>query len=264
MQLTIKPQHQIEQCHQIGEMGSHIASGTVEQVLEVTDSRQHREDRFDQHPFVPSPLGTEFEILRDSGGRLEAGIGQSDGLSLEGLHQRQENLIVDVGRAPVPGNHFTTTVDQPTELDPHNPTVVGFALLTQLPGAASLAPGMEQLDAVAVDDREETGIGQEEIAPVLMGCQQALQASAMGQSEPLRVVPFEPTVEGTELDALEGEEQADGDQFAGIEASLRMLGQVTDPVVYQVEKHYDKSKVVMGFVPPVLLLTQTVVKTLVD
>jgi len=40
------------------------------------------------------------------------------------------------------------------------------------------------------------------------------------QSEPLTMVAFESTVEGTELDALENKEQTDRDQLTGVEARL--------------------------------------------
>src|SRR2546425_5626130 len=46
--------------------------------LEVADERQHREDRLHEHPVLPLPPLTQFEIGRIALGSMEAGITQDD------------------------------------------------------------------------------------------------------------------------------------------------------------------------------------------
>jgi len=138
-------------------------------------------------------------------------------------------------------------VEQPTQFHSDDPAAVGLAFFFHLSWATSLAPGMEQFDAVAVYDGEETGIGQEAVAPILMGLQQSLQPSPLRQIKPGAIVAFHPAVEGAELDALEDKEQIDRDQFTRIETGLGMFWPVTDSVVYQTEKMDDKIQSSPGF-----------------
>lgn len=247
MQPAVQCQERVEQRGQVSEMRPHILPHAMEQVLEMAHIGQHRQDRLQQHALVPGPPGTELEVLWNPLGTGEAGVGQGDRLALEGLNHRQELLIMDVGRVPIPGDYFAPTVDQPTELDPHDPAIVGFALLPQLLRAAALAPGMDQFDAVAVNDGEEGGVRQEGLTPGLVGLEQPLQARALGQRKPGAVIPCQPAIEGAELDTLEGEEQTNSHQFAGIEVGLRVFGQVADPVIYQAEERDDKIQGGHGF-----------------
>jgi len=149
-------------------------------------------------------------------------------------------------------------VDKPAEaeFDPYDPAVVGPPLLTELLGATPLPPWVDQLDPISVYYGEEGGIGKEEVTELLVGGQQALEPCALRQGEPFRVVPAQPAIEGTEGATLQGEEEADGDQLAGVELSLRMFGEVADPVLVSTRQKREmiRSKVVMGLVPPSLVL----------
>ena len=90
-----------------------------------------------------------------------------------------------------------------------------------------------------------------------MGGQETLEPCALRQGEPFRIVPAQPAIEGAEGAAFEGEEEADGDQLAGVELGLGMFGEVADPVLVSTgqKREMIKSKVVMGPVPPFLVLS---------
>lgn len=221
----------------------------MEQVLETAHSGQHREDRFHDHTLIPGSLGTELQVSRNSLDTGKSQIGQGDRLSFERLNQGQEGLVVDIGRIPIPDHYFTAVIDHPTQFHSDDPTAVGLALFAQLLLAASLAPGVDQFDAIAVHNGEETGIGQEGVTPILMSLEQPLQTSPLGQIKPRTIVAFQPAVESAELHALEGKEQTNRDQFTGIEVRLGVFGQVADSVVYQTEEMDDKIQSGHGFRP---------------
>lgn len=249
MQLTIELQHRVEQRGQVRQVGRHVLACSMEQLFQSTHPGQHRQDRLQQHPFIPRPFGTQLEILRDPFGTVKSGVGQRDRVAFKACHHWQERLVMDVGRVPIPGDHLAATVGQPAELDAHDPTMIGQALFAQLLGTTALTPGVDQLDAVTVDDGEEGGISQEGFTPVPVGRQQPLQPGAMRQVEPIAIVTFQPAVESSERDTFERKEQADGDQLAGVETRLGMFRQMTDAVVYQTEEMYDKIQGSHGFRP---------------
>jgi len=248
--MMVKLEQQVEERSEVGQMSLQICAHPVEEMFQMADPSDHREYCLNQPSFVPSPLRAELEVFRNPLGGGKSQVGESDRLSLQPLHQGEKDLIMDISGIPTPGDDLPAAVDQPAEFDPDDPAVIRLPLLAELVGTAPLAPGMDQLDAICVHYSEECGIGEEELAPLLMGSQEPMEPRAMGQIEPCGIVSLEPAVKGTELNTLEGEEEADSDQLAGVEASLRMLGQMADTVVYQTEEPDDKIQGGHGFVPP--------------
>ena len=51
-----------------------IRPAPMHHLFEMADERQHREDRLHEHPVLPLPPRTQFEIGRIALGRMEAGI----------------------------------------------------------------------------------------------------------------------------------------------------------------------------------------------
>src|SRR5437879_9607351 len=134
-------------------------------------------------------------------------------------------LIGGIHRAPIPVDHLANAVEEPTELDANAPTPLVFGLFANLLRTASLANRKQQLNGVAVNHQEEAGNSQKPLVPVLMGDQQALQASAIRQaSKQGFVIPFEPAIESAKMASFERKEQADRDQLTGIQFGLTMLG----------------------------------------
>lgn len=243
---------QVEERSEVSQVGLHIRSHPMEEMLQMTDPRDHREQGLDQSPFLPGPFGAELEVLRHPLGTGESQIGEGDRLPLQLLHQGEEGLVMGIGSIPTPGDDLPTAVDQPAELDSHDPAMIGLPLPPDLLRATPLTPRVNQLDAIAVHYSEEGRISEEVVTPGLVGLQEPLETGAMGQLEPSGVVPFEPAVEGAELDTLEGEEEADGDQLAGVELGLGMLGDLPHPVVNEAEKCYNEVDSDHGFVPPLV------------
>jgi hypothetical protein len=71
-------------------------------------------------------------------------------------------------------------VQQETEFTPDDPAVIGEAFAADLLRAAAFAHGVDQLDAVGVNDPEHRRSGQEDLRPVLMGPEEAKEPGALG------------------------------------------------------------------------------------
>ena len=57
-----------------------IRPDPMHHLLEVTDQRQHREDRFDEHAVLPLAALTQFEVGRVALCRMEGGIAAQNAL----------------------------------------------------------------------------------------------------------------------------------------------------------------------------------------
>src|SRR5213596_1489997 len=116
-------------------------------------------------------------------------------------------------------------ITKQTEFAPDNPAMVGEAFAADLVGAAAFADGMDQLDAVGVNDPEHGRGGQEGGRPVLMGLQEAKEPRPLGELwKQGPIVARQPAIEGAVAPAFEGVEEPQGDHLAGPEAGLGMFG----------------------------------------
>src|SRR5262249_26995480 len=94
-------------------------------------------------------------------------------------------------------------------------------------GAAAFADGVNELDAIRVDDAEHGRSGQENLRPVLMGLQETKEPGALGEAGKQRpIVARQPAIEGTVAHALEGMQEPQGHHFTGPEVGLGMFGDV--------------------------------------
>jgi hypothetical protein len=132
------------------------------------------QNSLDDHTLVPGSAWTELEVIGNTVLVLETDIGQDNRVSLQRFHQRQEGFVRDIGRVPISTHHLPVVVDQPTQLHSDHPAPVALAFLADLLGAATFSDGMDQLNPVAVDDREEGRCRQKAVTPRLMGQQQPL------------------------------------------------------------------------------------------
>jgi hypothetical protein len=103
--------------------------------------------------------------------------------------------------------------------------MVGEAFPANLLGAAAFADGVNELDAIRVDDAEHRRRGQENLRPVLMGLQEAKEPGALGEAGEQRpIVARQPAIEGTIPDPFERMQQSQGHHLTGPEEGLRMFG----------------------------------------
>jgi hypothetical protein len=75
---TMPLDQDIEGGHGEGEPGVEIRPDAVHDLFEMTDERQHREHRFDEHTILPLAARTEFEVGRIALGGMEGCITQDN------------------------------------------------------------------------------------------------------------------------------------------------------------------------------------------
>src|SRR5262245_52826090 len=83
--------------------------------------------------------------------------------------------------------------------------MIGEAFAPDLLRTAALAYGVDQLNAIRVDDPEHSWGGQERPRPVLMGPEETKEPGALGKPRKQRpIVARQPPIEGAVADAFEG------------------------------------------------------------
>jgi hypothetical protein len=232
----------VEQRHGPADPALEIGPNAVGDLFEMTNERQHREDRLNHHPLVPGALGTDFKIGRHPAHLFKMGVGKDDHLLGDRIHQMLEgSAIVDIGCVHIPADNQTEVVQEEAELAPNYPALVGQPFLADLLRAASLAPGMNQFDAVTVNDAEQRRRGQKAVNPLLMRVEEAKQPCSMRQvRKQMRQITLDPAVEGPVAHPLEGKQQSQRDHFTGIQPGLGMLPGLRHLVVHTAEQFYGK------------------------
>ena len=179
--------------------------------LHMAGVGEHGQHCLDQHPLVPDAAFADLEVLGVAllQGRLdvEAAVAKDQHLAVVLLDQWVECGIVDIGGIHRPVDHAPEMIQHETQLSPHDPAVIGFALLADLLIAAPFAPRMNEFNAEAVNHAQQRGRSQKVLCPILMGRQQAKEAGALGQAGEQRFqVRFGPAIEGPVADAFESKQ----------------------------------------------------------
>src|SRR5262245_21014371 len=156
---------------------------------------------------------------------MEGGITQDDHAAVKRPDQPLKRVVSDIRGGTVPPYHEAILVQQQTEFPADNPAMVGQAFAPDLLRAAPLTHGVDQLDAIGVDDAEHRWRSQERPRPVLMGLEETKEPGALGEPRKQRpIVARQPPIEGPVAYAFEGMEQPQGDDLAGPEVGLGMFG----------------------------------------
>ena len=194
---TMPLDQDIEDGHREREPRLKIRPDPVHDLLEVTHDGQHGEHRLNEHAVLPFAARTQFEVGRIPLGGMKSGIAQDDHASIDLSNQPLEGVIGDIGRGTGPPHDQPPLIEQQTEFAPDNPAVIREAFPANLLGAAAFADGMNELDAIRVDDAEHGRRRQENLRPVLMGLQETKEPRALGQAGEQRpIVARQPAIEG--------------------------------------------------------------------
>src|SRR6266699_3633884 len=148
--------------------------------LEVANERQHREHRLHQHAVLPLATLTEFEMARIPLRGMEAGITQDNHTLLKLPNQPLKRVIRDMGGVTRPRHHQAVLVQQQAEFAADNPAMIGEAFAANLLRATALAHGVDQLDAVGVNDPQHRRSSQEDLRPGLMGPEETKEPRPLG------------------------------------------------------------------------------------
>jgi len=102
----------------------------------------------------------------------------------------------------------------------------GLPLTADLLRAPAFAHGVDQLDAVGVNDTQHLRSGQEGLRPALMGREEAKEPGALREAgEQGAIVARQPAIERPVAHAFEGMEQPQGDHLTGPAAGIGIVGE---------------------------------------
>src|SRR5712691_417660 len=170
--------------------------------------RQHREHRLDEHAILPLAALTQFEVGWIPLGGMETGIAQDNHPFVELPNQPLKGSICDIRGGTRPPYNQSPLIQHETQFPADNPPVIREAFAADLLRAAAFAHGMDQLDAVGVNDAEHRWSSQESLRPVLMGREEAKEPRPLGELGKQRaIVSGQPAIERPVAHAFEGMEQ---------------------------------------------------------
>jgi hypothetical protein len=156
-----------------------IRPAPMHDLFEMADERQHREHRLDEHPVLPLPALTQFEIRGIPLRGMEAGVAQDDHPPINLLHQPLKGVVRNIGGGTRPPHDQPPLGEQQTQFPANNPAVIGEAFTTDLLGAAACTHRMDQLAAGGIDDAEDRRGGQESPCPIRMGREETQAPGAL-------------------------------------------------------------------------------------
>src|SRR6266516_3142731 len=144
----------IEGGHGEREAGVEILPASVHNFLKLAHDGQHRQDRLHEDAILPLPPATEFEVGRSPLGGMEGGITQDDHAPVKLLHEPLKGVICDIGGGTRPPHDQPPLIEHQTEFPADNPPVIREAFPADLLGTPAFAHGVDELDAIRVDDAE--------------------------------------------------------------------------------------------------------------
>ena len=194
----------IEGGHGERESGLEIRPAPMHDLLEVHDEREHREYRLYQQAVLPLATLTQFEIARIALGGMKGGITQDNHLVFALANQPLKGIIRDIGGGTFPPHDHSPLIEEQTEFSANDPTVIGEAFPADLVRTPAFAHGVDELDAIRVDDAEHGRSGEEDLCPVLMGPEEAKKAGPLGEPGKQRpIVTCQPAIKRPVADAFE-------------------------------------------------------------
>ena len=141
----------------------------------------------------------------------------------------------------IPSADETELVQHEAELPSHNPSVVAFAFLADLPFASAFSDGVDELDSIAISHPQDSWLSQEAICPCRMSFQESEKPCSFREIwEEMGVISQEPPIKCSLAYSFDGKQQANGDYLARIKLALRMLGDISHLIIYPAEEMYDK------------------------
>src|SRR5712691_3326585 len=156
---TMPLDQHIEGGHGEGQTRLKIRPDPVHDPLEMTDERQHREHRLDEHTVFPLAALTEFEVGWVAFCSMEGGITQHNHPCFKLSNEPLKGVIRDLGGGTRPPYDQPPLIEQQTQFAPNNPPMVGEDFAANLSGTPAFAHRVDQLDPIGVDDAEHRRSG---------------------------------------------------------------------------------------------------------
>src|SRR5215470_3623146 len=119
--------------------------------------------------------------------------------------------------------------------------MVREAFAADLLRAATLAPRVDQLDAIGVNDPEDGRSSEEDLRPIVMRFEEPKKPGALGEPGKQRaIVAGQPAIKRAVTATFERVEQSQGDDLTGPEVGLGVFGDSAQLLIDLVEQCRDK------------------------
>jgi len=172
---------------------------------------------------------------------MEGGIAQDNHLLFKLPNQPLKGVIGDIGGGTRPPYNQPPLVQQQTQFAPDNPAMIGEAFAANLLETAALAHGVNQLDAVGVNDPQHRRSGQEDLRPVLMRPEEAKEAGALRELGKQRaIVAGQPPIKRAVAHPFKRMQQPQGDHLPGPQVRFRMFGDGAQLLIDLIKQRSDK------------------------
>lgn len=236
------PLHQqIEGGHREGQTHLKICPFTMHDLFEMAHQRQHRKHGLNHHPLIPCASQTDLEILRVTFFGVKARVATDDHLILVLFDERLKDCIRDIRRVTVPGDDEAEFIQEQAELTTDNPAPVRQPLASILPRRAAFSDGMNQLDAIRVNDTQDGRLSHESLGPRAVCLEQTEEARSFWQIWKQRLkVTHQPAIKGTVADAFDSKHESQADNLAWMKRGLAVFGYLFHLVIYTTEQFSDK------------------------
>src|SRR6266852_3933173 len=199
----------VEHSNDTGQMGKDIGRNAVEDFLELANDGEHGKDGFNDHALIPGSFLAKLEMFRSTVGVAEAQVSQGDGLVLEGSSKAVEVLVGMVQGVEIPLDQASVSVEHDPKSSANHPPTLVTPFLADLPLAAPLPNGKQQLDGIAIHHGKRARLRQKQVQPFLVYCQAPLQACPVWQAaEQAVIVSFQPAVECSKVSAFQRKQDA--------------------------------------------------------
>ncbi len=218
-----------------------VTPHAMHDTLEMITERQHRQDSFDHHPHIPRPAWTDLEIGWGACVGMKASVSTDNHLLFKLLDERLEDRIRDVRRVARPADDQTQLIQQQAEFTANNPAMIRDSVASDLMRRAPFADGVDEFDAVSVNDAEHSRLGHKALRPSSVRAKEAKQAGSFRQGRKQRLeVTLKPTVERSVANAFDGEQEGERRHFAWMKFGLHMSWRVGHRIIYAAEQFSDK------------------------
>ncbi len=240
---TVPLLKQIEQRDRKSEPHLEIRPDSLPQMLEFTDLRQKRENRFNQHPVVPLAARANLQVFRLIRATAEASVGKDNHFVAHLFDERQKLRVRNIRRLHRLIGDESEFVRQNAELaadypPPRGKTFASDAVSMRL----MIFPNrMTQLNAVRINHAEEGRFSQKLLRQFPVRFESPKKARAFGQSgKQNNPVLFYPAVESPLRCAFQSEQQTQSNQFASGKFGLDVFSGFRQHIIYTAKKFYDK------------------------
>src|SRR5229473_1910363 len=213
---------------------------SMKDFLEMIDDGDDTENALNHQTIIAFAALTKLPVDRTFSALAEAQVAEHLGLLGPRGSDLLEVLVMRVGGRPFPVNDLPLWSNQPAEFHPHNPAMITLAFFANLSRTASFPNRVNQFQPVAIDHTFLLRSHQKVVGQRFILRQQAQQPRTFRQlRKQVPPVSFQPAIKRSIVDAFQGKQNANGDDFTRIQVRVFALIDMCQFVVYHTKESND-------------------------